>query len=128
MPTYSFRCDDCSVLETIDGELRTGPTGLTCAFCGRPMKRDYKADNIAIAAVPQSTYIPALGTNISDNRQVDEHLKRLTEESFDRVGYEPKLRARHPSELAAEHEAHKDVESDASKNRKRITQERAAQG
>lgn len=83
------------------------------------MKRDYQADNIAFAAVPQATFIPSVGAEVSDQRQMDEHLRRITRETEDRMGYTPKLRARHPSELRGEMEASRDLESDASRDRKR---------
>lgn len=107
MPTYNYRCDTCGsrfayARPIVDGPLEADH--MRCIECGRweTVKRDYRADAVSIAAVPQSTYVPSLGMEISDQRQVDERLKHLTEDSFNRVGYEPRLRARHPSELASD--------------------------
>lgn len=111
MPTYNYFCPDlCGAsYQVLVASMEEGPpTQVFCPVCvGRggvaiPLKRDYQADNIAIAAVPQATYVPAVGAEVSDPRQMTRHLKRMTEESEDRLGYTPKLRARHPSELAAD--------------------------
>lgn len=110
MATYNYRCGVCGHPTYYRAEMRKGPMSrelLSKMWCDEchvrgQLKRDYRSDHVSIAAVPQSTYVPSLGQNISDQRQVDERLKHLTEDSYNRVGYEPKLRARHPSELMSD--------------------------
>lgn len=108
MAVYHYRCKMCGWRSSFAGSIQDGPPEMFCRVCQEnepidirtPMARDYRADNIAIAAVSQATFVASVGAEVSDPRQMDEHLKRLTQQSVDRVGYEPKLRARHPSEVA----------------------------
>lgn len=104
MPEYAYFCPRCGATKTLVATIRQGPPRDFCRECigktAMEMKRDYRADNVGFAAVPQATFVPAVGAEVSDPRQMKQHLKRMTEHSEDTLGYTPKLRARHPSELS----------------------------
>lgn len=129
MPMYGFICPQCGATTEAFGPIRVGPPAMRCEACsviemvdghheivGTPMKRDYRTDAPFIAPVTQSVYSPSLGTMISDQRQVDEAMKRITEESVIRTGYEPKLVAHHRSEIGPATESHRDPTGQALEN------------
>jgi hypothetical protein len=122
MPMYGFICPNCGATTQEFAPMRQGPPTAFCGLCSalgvKPnrMVRDYKADAPFIAAVPQSYFSPSLGREISDQRQVSEQMKRITEESVARTGYEPKLVAHHHSEVGPAAESYRDPTGQALEN------------
>lgn len=100
MPEYSYICDDCGGQESIIRSIASGPPRhIDCEWCAGLMHRDYRADRPRIAQVMQATYIPSVGREISDQKQMDEAMKHIVDYSEQRLGYTPQLRARHPSDV-----------------------------
>ena len=116
MPIYSYKCPHCGGRDERIAGILDGVPLVFCPGCNREMKRDYQTDRPFIAAVPQSTFSPSLGREISDQKQVTEAMKRITEESVARTGYEPKLVARHRSEVAPAAESRLDPTGQALEN------------
>ena len=116
MPMYGFICINCGTRAEEHAPMSLGPPQVACSGCGGVMNRDYRGDAPAIKAVPQATYNPSLGIEVSDQRQVTEAMKRMTEESVRRTGYEPKLVAMHPSEVAPAGPSHVDPTGQAFDN------------
>lgn len=116
MPLYSYHCPGCYRRANTFAGIFEGPPIADCIECGMEMKRDYRADAPFIAPVMQETYSPSLGTTISDQRQVNEAMKRITEESEDRIGYTPQLVAKHRSEIGPAAESHVDPKAQAVEN------------
>lgn len=104
MPEYSYKCPTCGSQKIIFHIITGTKVVPYCRECETltEMKRDYRADRPYIAPVAQAIYVPAVGAEVSDQKQMDAHLRRLTRESEDKLGYTPKLRARHPRDVERE--------------------------
>lgn len=127
MPAYTFRCPTCRARQDVIAPIRSGPPSIVaCMNDGTMMLRDYRADRPHIAPVLQSTYSPSLGREVSDQRQVDDAMKQITEDSFNRTGYVPDLVAMHRSEIQHAGASNADPAGQAQENALRAIRDGAA--